>query len=101
MGIFSGIKSTYKFAKGEFVGDLKRNPTTARALKKTKRTIARVKATPKNLASTKLKRGKSLSTEKALNKLRKNAPTSVYKKRKFTKKPIQRIRNEAWSVGLK
>lgn len=98
MGIFTEIKSTYNFAKGELVGDLKRNPTTARALKKTKKFI---KTRPKILKNSSVKRGKSISTEQALSQLKKDSPKSIYKKKKFSKKPIKMVRSEAWSTDIR
>ena len=96
MGIISELKSTYNFAKGELKSDLKRNPTTAKAIKKVKRFAK----SPQKIKFTKVKRGKSISTEKALKKIKKGVPKSRFKRAKYKSKKSSQIRRETFNIGL-
>jgi len=98
MGIMSGIKSTYQFAKGELKKDVKRSPTLSRTYKKTKKTIRSIN--PKNIKTSKLKRGKSISNEKVFKKLKKGVPKSKYSRIKYKKKKMSQVRSEIFSTRL-
>ena len=95
----SEVKSTYKFAKGELAGDIKRNPTTRKAYVKTKKTISKIK-NPKKIKVKPIKRGKSITTEEALKKLKKRSPKSTYKKVKYKKKKLKQIKSDVFSIRI-
>lgn len=91
------MKSTYKFAKGELARDIKNNPTTRKAYEKSRKVGKFIKK-PKIKS---IKRGKSVSTAKALTQLKKSAPKRRYKRTKYKKKPISQIKSETFSIRLR
>jgi len=97
MGIMSEIRSTYSFAKGELKKDIKRSPTLSRAYDKTKKTFKK----PKLVKIVKPKRGKSISNEAVLKKLKKSSPKSKYKRVKYKGKTWSGIKKDSFSTTLK
>jgi len=101
MGIISEIKSTYKFARNEVSRDLKRNPTTNKAIKRGKKTLKQIKSFKLKKPNLKAKKGKKLTNRKVLRGLKKKVDVKFnLKKRKFKRKKINEIRRESFGISL-
>lgn len=97
MGIFNTIKSTYKYAKGEFKSDLKKNPTTSKAIDRVKSIKVKIPKKP----IFKVKSGKKLSDTRVLSDLKKKAGVKFnYKKAKYKRKSMKQIRGESFNIRL-
>ena len=104
MGIISELKSTYNFTRGELSKDINRNPTTKKAYKKvsglfkTKKKLNQKKS--KKPTKRWIEKGKSISTEEALEKIKNYSPKSKYKKIKYKRKPLREIKKKSFSTYL-
>jgi len=98
MSFISEFKSTYNFAKGELRADIKRNPTLTKGYNKIK--SLRTKKRSKKPIKKWVEKGRSIPTEEVFKKIKKKAPKSKYKKIKYKRKPLTKIKKETFSTYL-
>jgi len=86
MGIISETKDTYRYAKDELSRDFSR--VGWKKKKKVKK------------KSFGIERGKSIPTSNVIKKIKKTLPKSVYKRGKFKRKNIKKIKKQSFNVDL-
>jgi len=97
MKIFKNIKSTYKYAKGEFKKDLRANTTTSKAIDSVKSIKTNIIKKPK----IRIKKGKKLNDRRVLSDLKKKVGLrGKYKKAKYKRKSMNKIKRETFNIRL-